>query len=170
MNAHSAKNKQGFTIIEVVLVLAIAALIFLMVFIALPALQRSQRDTQRKNDVGRFVTAITNYTSNNRGQLPDAMELTGNLAGNASSSSPFITNYLIKGGDTFNDPDGTPYSIEVNQVPGVLSGSIDHTIYFNDHSTCDTANEGGILGGATPRQAAIRYILEGSGVYCQNLA
>ena len=30
-------NKKGFTIIEVVLVLAIAGLIFLMVFIALPA-------------------------------------------------------------------------------------------------------------------------------------
>ncbi|MCL2869540.1 prepilin-type N-terminal cleavage/methylation domain-containing protein, partial [Candidatus Saccharibacteria bacterium] len=36
------KTRQGFTIIEVVLVLAIAGLIFLMVFIALPALQRSQ--------------------------------------------------------------------------------------------------------------------------------
>ena len=42
------KDKNGFTIIEVVLVLAIAGLIFLMVFIALPALQRSQRDTQKK--------------------------------------------------------------------------------------------------------------------------
>ncbi|RKV92712.1 MAG: prepilin-type N-terminal cleavage/methylation domain-containing protein, partial [Candidatus Saccharimonas sp.] len=42
---------RGFTIIEVVLVLAIAALIFLMVFIALPALQASQRDTARKSDV-----------------------------------------------------------------------------------------------------------------------
>ena len=44
-------KERGFTIIEVVLVLAIAALIFLMIFIALPALQRSQRDTARKNDV-----------------------------------------------------------------------------------------------------------------------
>ena len=42
------KNKKGFTIIEIVLVLAIAGLIFLMIFVALPALQRSQRDTQRK--------------------------------------------------------------------------------------------------------------------------
>ena len=37
-------NTKGLTIIEVVLVLAIAGLIFLMVFIALPALQRNQRD------------------------------------------------------------------------------------------------------------------------------
>ena len=50
MNKHKQNNnKYGFTIIEVVLVLAVAGLIFLMVFIALPTLQRSQRDTQRKN-------------------------------------------------------------------------------------------------------------------------
>lgn len=61
---------KGFTIIEVVLVLAIASLIFLMVFIALPALQKSQRDTARKNEVGLVVSAITTFSSNNRGKLP----------------------------------------------------------------------------------------------------
>ena len=45
MNLYTLKNKKGFTIIEVVLVLAVAGLIFLMVFLALPALQRAQRDT-----------------------------------------------------------------------------------------------------------------------------
>ena len=45
-------SKKGFTIIEVVLVLAIGGLIFLMVFIALPALQRSQRDAQRNRRRG----------------------------------------------------------------------------------------------------------------------
>ena len=55
----TTKNKKGFTIIEVVLVLAIAGLIFLMVFIALPALQRSQRNTQREDDIARFLTAAT---------------------------------------------------------------------------------------------------------------
>ena len=54
-------SKKGFTIIEVVLVLAIGGLIFLMVFIALPALQRSQRDTQRKDDLARFMSATIEY-------------------------------------------------------------------------------------------------------------
>ena len=58
---------RGFTIIEVVLVLAIAALIFLMVFIALPALQASQRDTARKNDVSIVSAAYNSALSNNRG-------------------------------------------------------------------------------------------------------
>jgi type II secretory pathway pseudopilin PulG len=54
-NQHT--NMEAFTIIEVVLVLAIAGLIFLMVFIALPALQRSQRDAQRKNDMTALLDA-----------------------------------------------------------------------------------------------------------------
>ena len=48
--------KHGFTIIEVVLVLAVAAMIFLMVFIALPSMNIMQRDTARANDVNRVTT------------------------------------------------------------------------------------------------------------------
>ena len=51
-------RKSGFTIIEVVLVLAIAGLIFLMVFVALPALQRTQRDAQRKQDMSRLFDSV----------------------------------------------------------------------------------------------------------------
>lgn len=65
-----SNNKRGFTIIEVVLVLAIAGLIFLMVFIALPALQRSQRNSQRQNDVNRVATALVEYQKHNSGKLP----------------------------------------------------------------------------------------------------
>ena len=60
-------SKKGFTIIEVVLVLAIAGLIFLMVFVALPALQRSQRDTARRNDLARVDTSLVQYQTNNQG-------------------------------------------------------------------------------------------------------
>ena len=63
-------RKAGFTIIEVVLVLAIAGLIFLMVFIAVPALQASQRDAQRRSDVGVIVGAVKNYMKNNNGKAP----------------------------------------------------------------------------------------------------
>ena len=69
MVKQNIKSKDGFTIIEVVLVLAIAGLIFLMVFIAWPALQRSQRDTQRRNDYSALSTAISNYIVNNNGNL-----------------------------------------------------------------------------------------------------
>ena len=85
MSKQELKQK-GFTIIEVVLVLAIAALIFLMVFIALPALQKSQRDTARKNDVSVISGAVSSWQGNNRsGTFPTAAqvrEYADNVSGN----------------------------------------------------------------------------------------
>ena len=46
--------------------MAIAGLIFAMVFIALPALQRSQRDHSRENDASVVAAAITKWNSANR--------------------------------------------------------------------------------------------------------
>ena len=66
------KNNRGFTIIEVVLVLAIAGLIFLMVFLALPALQRSQRDTLRKQQANMIRDAYTRKYANGRGSISGA--------------------------------------------------------------------------------------------------
>ncbi|MBB1552004.1 type II secretion system protein [Candidatus Saccharibacteria bacterium] len=73
INKNKNLTKKGFTIIEVVLVLAIAGLIFLMVFLALPALQRSQRDTQRKQDVAMVVTALHNWKANNKGRSYESL-------------------------------------------------------------------------------------------------
>ena len=96
---NSSSQKPAFTIIEVVLVLAIAGLIFLMVFIALPALQRNQRDTQRKNDMSRLKTAIDSYKSNNRGNLPWGTDLYGVW----SQSDNFGINYLKADQGEFGD-------------------------------------------------------------------
>ena len=65
-------RSRGFTIIEVALVLAIAGLIFLVVFLALPALQNSQRDTAKRQAVGQAVAALQSYESDNGGILVSA--------------------------------------------------------------------------------------------------
>lgn len=73
------KNQSGFTIIEVVLVLAIAGLIFLIVFIALPQLQASRRDQQRKTAAFTLMARMENrlrYPQN----LADHNELLSDLA------------------------------------------------------------------------------------------
>ena len=51
MTKQHIKSKKGFTIIEVVLVLAIAGLILLMAIMAFPRLQKTTYDTQRKDDM-----------------------------------------------------------------------------------------------------------------------
>ena len=115
----TTKNKKGFTIIEVVLVLAIAGLIFLMVFIALPALQRTQRNTQREDDMARVISAVNDFQTNNNGKTPFNISPMTN-----TTLSNFVTRYLDSGctgtqtnasltnftscGAQFLDPDGQP--------------------------------------------------------------
>jgi prepilin-type N-terminal cleavage/methylation domain-containing protein len=159
MSKQELKQK-GFTIIEVVLVLAIAALIFLMVFIALPALQRSQRDTQRKDDLARVQTAITNYQGNNRNGLPD-------------NWGTFTKNYLQAGGDSFTDPSGKDYAFVEDADPGSTPNTRDMTDNDQDavrifYATGYTCNGESLTGGQGARKIALRMVLEGGGVSCIN--
>lgn len=160
--------------------LAIAGLIFLMVFIALPALQRSQRDTQRKDDMARFSTAISNYQSNNRGKVPSASDIEGTASGTTNSSgattgaSKFIKEYIItNAGDSFEDPDGTEYKIDDkgDYASNNKGGSYDwsnegdrHTIYVYRKAKCGT--DGEVAGATGDRNIAFLYALEGGGTYC----
>lgn len=159
-------DQQGFTIIEVVLVLAIAGLIFLMVFIALPALQRNQRDTQRKEDMSRFGSQLQNYQSNNNGKTPGAT---------TTAWRDFVTNYLETEGDSFADPSsGSTYSAKYE---GAASGTVtlstpfkddvtnngQHIIHIYTGAKCNGEN---IEKAAGARKVAWQLKLEGSGVYC----
>ncbi len=61
------ENQKGFTIIEVLIVLAIAGLILLIVFLAVPALQRNSRNNGRTNDTARVGASVNEWVSNNNG-------------------------------------------------------------------------------------------------------
>lgn len=157
MNAQT--KKKGFTIIEVVLVLAIAGLIFLMVFVALPALQRSQRDTQRREDVSRFVSQINSFQTNNDGSIP----------ANDGQLTSFKTGYLKWNNNAsqseFNDPQtGEPYNISFVSGGGSSSLSVGSMVYYY-RAACD--NEAAVANNNS-RSAAVRVQLEGSGVFCQD--
>jgi prepilin-type N-terminal cleavage/methylation domain-containing protein len=105
------RNEQtGFTIIEVVLVLAIAGLIFLIVFLALPALQRSRRDTQRKSDAAKVLSALESYAGNNNGSYPAAntSDASGNFGTGVVDPGPQQSNsfwgQFMAIGDGVRDP------------------------------------------------------------------
>ena len=182
----------GFTIIEVVLVLAIAGLIFLMVFIALPALQRSQRDTQRRNDLSKVSEAITQYQTNNQGKLPkddetgyapktgdNAIEKVtcGNGSGDACKLIAQYLNGVNSAENEFVDPDGWSYGIKIvkydEQSYGVDAalntvsedGKLSHIVYIVKGARCDGE---GATGSDNSRDYVVMYKLEGSGIYCQD--
>ncbi len=159
MNAPQLENKKGFTIIEVVLVLAIAALIFLMVFIALPALQRNQRDTARKTILGKVTSGITTYQSNKRGaQPPDAEALSKYVDAKAQTSGG-ATTYVID----------SEYEVELtNTLPtnGVGNAATD-VVQVITGATCNDAGDAAIDG--TTRQAAVILQMENADAFfCQS--
>ena len=150
------QTKKGFTIIEVVLVLAIAGLIFLMVFLALPALQRSQRDTQRKNDLSRVQSAINSFQANRRGAIPTLAEANGAL----------VTEYLRSNNDQFEDPSGKGYTfVQGDPVGNYNTNERNNQIQYAIGSVC---NGNGLTGNQGGRKVALRMQLEGGGTYCLN--
>lgn len=163
MNTNLTKGTKGFTIIEVVLVLAIAGLIFLMVFIALPTLQSNQRDTQRRDDVSRMKAQINQYQANNKGDVPTSPGAT-QCGVVAKTIGSFIDNYLTTGGKQYKDPDGTDYKTRC-KTTDVASTDAAGTWYYVVANTCSgEALKSPAVGSA--RDYAIRMKLEGSGIMC----
>lgn len=78
-NQYRKKREEGFTIIEVLIVLAIAGLILLVVFLAVPALQRNGRNTSMKSDVQNLLGGVSEFMSNNDGLAPTNITGTGSI-------------------------------------------------------------------------------------------
>ena len=182
-------NKKGFTIIEVVLVLAIAGLIFLMVFIALPALQRSQRNTRRRQDLSRFQAATEDYRTNNNGRVPITKE-SSDLNFDKSFVKKYIDEecpamvnsgplYLGEGttcGEKFRDPDGSIYNMFAKEVSSrqeftksnYRTSTGDHpVIIFAWKANC-ADEEGFVEPTGNSNDYALLMMLEGGSVACQD--
>ena len=183
-------NKKGFTLIEVSLVLGLAAAIFLMAFIALPGLWASQRDSQRRANVMAVISDLKNYqTNNSRGALPTGGSTSFTLQ-NARGQNPadgtwmyFIKNYIPR---DFADPDMdsagsnlwfTIYTCNQSNTGSTCTNTGDNTattpnfnnkrltIYIFTAATCDGDQA---VRANSERSAAAIQILERSGRYCAN--
>lgn len=156
---------KGFTIIEVVLVLAIAGLIFMMVFVALPSLQKAQRDTARKNDASTVAALVESYSSNNGGQLP----IDGGPY-NGLSTEPFakyLTEILVKNTVKVITSASTGTDVSTSIAPS------EDIIVVVKNSKCDTSAsakpERPIYNASNRLFTVITKLESGGGsYYCQN--
>lgn len=147
MTNKNVKREDGFTIIEVLIVLAIAGLIMLIVFLAVPALQRNARNTSRKSDASSLASALSEYINNNDGQLPATC---------SGSSCTFLQNWKPGYYTTAN------VSYTNNTSAGTMGdpGSVDK-ITIASYMTCSTTQATG--SGASSRSVAIVYDVETGG-------
>ena len=196
-NKNQNSTKKGFTIIEVVLVLAVAGLIFLMIFLALPALQRSQRDTERKQDIAMLVTALQNWKTANRGKgyatLGDSKteeripsddydrenKLTVNIM--AIKDSP-LNDYIGIKDDSSNKSDSSSslsqntHLVRIYKTSGSLL-RLDAEFFKENKAAAipigygcnniETLKNGSVVLNKKPGTAAVIHFMETGGVYCQ---
>jgi prepilin-type N-terminal cleavage/methylation domain-containing protein len=76
MNSKLKKQTEGFTIIEVLIVLAIAGLIMIIVFLAVPALQRNQRNQTYRTEANNAANAYQEVSANKGGNALTASDST----------------------------------------------------------------------------------------------
>ena len=139
------KGERGFTIIEVLIVLAIAGLIMLIVFLAVPALQRSSRNTSRKNDVANLLSAVSDFATNNSGVLPDG--------GGWTNTGGTVTEIGVAGTSTSESKVGF-YNAGIGAAPGDV-----------DKVAAGTATAAGSL-----IAAAKDYVIISTGTTCSGSA
>lgn len=106
--------------IEVVIVLAIAGLIFVIVLLAVGQAQTARRNTQRRNDLNRIAAQLEQYASNNQGAYPSESDFT-------NSSSSFRQSY-INNIDLLDPSTGSAYTYQANISACGGSGQIKYDL------------------------------------------
>jgi len=153
-SVHGTARQQGFTIIEILIVLAIAGLIMIIIFFAVPALQRNSRNTQLRNDANVVLGFVNEYAANNNGTMPAAACIPSTTDGKVYLSSDATcdaTDTLggnIRGGITLTNATTTA---EAN------------TQAISVHLNRKCAAAGAVAASATNRAVAITYKTETSG-------
>lgn len=144
----------GFTIIEVMIVLAVAGLIMAIVLVAIPQLQRSQRNSARRDIMGRVKTEIDSYSGNNNGRIPL----------NQTQINDVQSRYLA--GINLEDPStgvNMPLVVPVTvAIAGSIPASTVGTINYQPSASCN----GEQLVSGSARNYAMWTQLEGGSVYC----
>jgi prepilin-type N-terminal cleavage/methylation domain-containing protein len=139
---HNASDQKGFTIIEVMIVLAIAGLIMLVVFLAVPALQRNARNTTIKNDASALAAGFSEFASNNDGKSPASLSQNGaNVTIGTTTDSQAVAK--VNGSTTVNANKAKPASFAAGQL------------WWNTGTTCD--------GTTSSRAVVVYYYTEASG-------
>lgn len=67
----TTERSKGFTLIETLIVLAVAGLILSIVLFFIPQLQRVARNNVRKQDVNIILDNLATYLTNNSGTMPN---------------------------------------------------------------------------------------------------
>jgi len=140
------KKRQGFTIIEVLIVLAIGGLMITMVFAAIPFITRANQNNQRKNDVSIILQSISDYRLHNTGSF------TTNVA-----------NLKLSGVNKLGYYQDASVTIANQISPTPASNKDTTTVKVYNYYKCSQLNDGTAVAGGSRDIIALFALDKGSG-------
>lgn len=143
-----AKKASGFTIIEVMIVLAIAGFIMGIVFVAIPQLQRNSRNSAREADALLLGASMADCLSNKNGVIASCDSW--------AEVTPFADAARLK------QLTGTPLLVASGAAVGaaytVPAGVTTTVAQITTAAKCNASTDGAV--GALPREYAVLYQVE----------
>lgn len=156
-NLFKKRMQSGFTIIEVMIVLAIAGLIMVVVLVAVPQLQRNQRNEARRSILARISTEISNYSGNNNGRIPISQ---GDIDG--------LTDRYLDSINIEDPSSGVDFAVVLSGTAPGAGGSIASGDLVEGQATYRSGYKcnGESITSSTTRSYAIWTLFEGGAIYC----
>jgi len=137
----------AFTIIEVVIVLAIAALIIVIVLLGVAGLQRSTTNKSSQSVAAQVISAMTAYASDNLGTYwigADNAAMPGNYLANVKDGYGGIPTYY--------------HAVAVSGTPANPPNTFANTTtVFASGATCGGTAAGAYIPASSPYQVAVSY-------------
>lgn len=149
-------NQQGFSIIEVLIVLAIAGLIMLVVFLAVPALRRNAANDGRKNDAAKVSAAVTDCLANHNGLATQCDDI-------AAAKVDVVGFSQLTGSDTFTTTTGAVGAAitAATLASGTDVDASNFEVWYK--AKCTTDGSGGAVVSSNTRDFVVMYNLKSSG-------
>lgn len=139
-------KSKGFTIIEVLIVLAIAGVIILAVLIAVPTLQRNSRNSGRTSEASRIAALVNQCLANRNGVV-------------ASCDNDTKVQYQAA---DFQQLNTAPTFNTTAPTQPITGGSTTQAV-VNYNSQCTTAGDFAEASTSGTRSFSVLFFLEGSG-------
>ncbi len=172
------KTNRGFTIIEIMIVLAIAGLIMVIVFIAVPQLQRNQRDNARQSIANRIKAELETYAGNNQGLYPFSTTACGTsdtgkicdfvtryISGKVVNKDPSTGNDVMTGASaTTGQPQAYTAAIAANIPSGLVAGNFE--IIYGAKCSGESVVASGTAAVNTRTYAVVYGLDRSTTVYC----
>ena len=169
-------SEAGFTIVETLIVLAIAGLILLIVFLAIPALERNSRNNQRRQDVNVILQAVSRYELSNSGAFPqDCGGTSSNQCSITDTNPAYPNDYFLR----FDKSKLTYYTSTgqvtlANQTAGATPPQTvdpDHVFIYNYQKCSSTPGQSTFQGAGFNDVVALFAVETSSGqsAQCQQL-